>query len=207
MHQNHPRENQRNQQARRNGRNPLPIIFLLLAGIVVIAGVILLLIWPRAQEWRMEQLTLRYEDIIQHYSEENGLDPFLVKGLIQAESSFNAQAVSPVGAAGVMQIMPRTAEWLAELMGVSYTHDDLFNPAYNIRMGTFYLRMLLDMFEHQDTALAAYNAGMGNVGNWLADERYSLDGETLYMIPFAETREYVERVNRFMELFRERYGE
>lgn len=163
--------------------------------------------WPRTQQWGIEQMfTLHYEALIERYSEENDLDPFLVMGLIQAESSFQSDAVSPVGAMGLMQIMPSTAEWLAELMGISYTEEDLFNPAYNIRMGTFYLRRLITYFGDVDTALASYNAGMGNVRSWLEQDEYSYDGETLHTIPFAETRAYVPRVNHYMGIFRELYG-
>ena len=182
------------------------ILAICSASILLIA-VIAFITWPRTQQWGMEQIyTLHYEALIERYSAENDLDPFLVMGLIQAESSFRADAISPVGAAGLMQIMPSTAEWLAELMEISYTEADLFNPAYNIRMGTFYLRRLINYFGYVDTALAAYNAGMGNVRGWLEQVQYSYDGETLHTIPFAETRAYVPRVNRYMEIFRELYG-
>lgn len=180
------------------------LIFLALCAAAILVA---LLAWPRARNEMMEmRYPLRYEALILRYSEEHDLDPFLVKGLIQAESSFRSQVVSPMGASGLMQIMPRTGEWLAERMGISFTEEDLFNPAYNVRMGTYYLRLLINMFEHVDTALAAYNAGMGNVRAWLEDERYSEDGETLHTIPFPETRNYVERVNRYMEIYRELYG-
>jgi len=182
-------------------------VALFLAALIVAAIIVAILVWPQAQRIVQEQIyPLQYEELIVRYSEEHGLDPFLVKGLIQAESSFRSQVVSPVGASGLMQIMPSTGEWLAERMGISFEEGDLFNPAYNVRMGTYYLRLLLNMFEHQDTALAAYNAGMGNVRSWLEQERYSYDGETLHTIPFAETREYVQRVNHYMEIYRELYG-
>ena len=185
-------------------------------GLLLLVGLLLILItaavvshfWPSAQRWGLEQrFPPRYEALIFRYSEEHDLDPFLVMGVIQAESSFRSEVVSPVGASGLMQIMPSTAEWLAERMGISYEEADLFNPAYNIRMGTYYLRLLLNLFVHQDTALAAYNAGMGNVGGWLEQESYSYDGETLHTIPFSETREYVRRVNQYKETFRALYAE
>jgi len=189
---------------RKQRRGPVLIVFF----VAVISLLLLaLLAWPRAHRWGMQQIyPLRYEALIAHYSDERDLDVFLVKGLIQAESSFNPDAVSWMGAAGLMQIMPNTADWLAERMGINISEGDLFNPAFNIRMGTYYLRLLIDMFEHIDTALAAYNAGMGNVRNWLGQISYSYDGETLHTIPFPETREYVVRVNRYMEIYRELYG-
>jgi len=186
------------------------LLLVCLIGLLLILSIaaILFHFWTDAQRWSMEQIyPLRYEALILYYSEARDLDPFLVMGVIQAESSFRYYVVSPMGASGLMQIMPRTAEWLAERMGQSYEETDLFDPAYNIRMGTYYLRLLLDIFEHQDTALAAYNAGMGNVWSWLEQEQYSYDGETLHTIPFAETWEYVLRVNRYMETYRELYAE
>ena len=187
-----------------------PLIFLCLIALFCVAAIAFFIsfLWPSAQRWGMEQIyPLRYEALILRYSETHNLDPFLVKGAIQAESSFRSEAVSPVGARGLMQIMPSTAAWLAERMGIAFEEADLFNPAYNIRMGTYYLRHLMDLFEHQDTALAAYNAGQTRVRYWLEQERYSHDGETLHTIPYAETREYVLRVNRYMERYRELYGE
>jgi len=165
------------------------------------------MVWPILERLLQEQrFPLLYEELIFHYSELRDLDPFLVMGLIRAESSFRSQVTSPVGASGLMQIMPSTGEWLAERKGISFTEGDLFNPAYNIRLGTYYLRLLINMFGYIDTALAAYNAGMGNVTNWLGDDRYSADGYTLHTIPFPETREYVERVNRYTEIYRELYS-
>ena len=150
---------------------------------------------------------LDFEELILRYSEEHDLDPFFVMAVIRTESSFNPEAVSPVGARGLMQIMPDTAVDLAARMGINHREEYLFLPAYNIRMGTFYLRRLLDYFGEQDTALAAYNGGWGNVSNWLQDPQFSLDGRTLHHIPFTETRNYVERVNQYMEIYRELYAD
>jgi len=177
------------------------VVFLLLAAIVV--GVL----W-RGQIMRLYQEIhhpLAYEHIILHYSELRELDPHLVMAVIRAESSFDAEAESPVGALGLMQLMPATAEWIAGRIGLDFEQVDLLRPRYNIRMGTYYLRHLIDLFEEVDTALAAYNAGMGNVWRWLEDERYSADGRTLHTIPFTETSNYVERVNEFLIVYRELY--
>lgn len=189
---------------RRRRRGCLPLRFLLcLLVLTLILGVVFhSQVQRQYQEWRYP---LAYEDIIRHYSDLRELDPYLVMAVIRAESSFIADAQSPVGALGLMQLMPDTAQWIAERIGLNFPEIDLFHPRYNIRMGTYYLRMLIDMFEEVDTALAAYNAGMGNVGRWLNDYRYSADGRTLHTIPFTETRNYVERVNDFWEVYRELY--
>ena len=198
--------NRRRRRRTRRSRLPLILFLLFLAAVLLFSTFYFL--WPRLQRQGMEFLhPLEFEELIYRYSEEHDLDPFLVKAVIRVESSFIPDAVSPVGARGLMQIMPATAEDLAGRMGIDHHEDDLFSPAYNIRMGTFYLRLLIDYFGEQDTALAAYNAGRGNVGNWLRDPRYSSDGVTLHDIPFSETRHYVVRVNHYIEVYRDLYAE
>ena len=190
-------------KSRRRGCLSLRFFLFSLLVILALAAVLRGPAVRQFEEWRHP---LTHEHIIRHYSELRDLDPYLVMAVVRAESSFNPEAESPVGALGMMQLMPDTAAWIAERIGLNIDEIDLFHPRYNIRMGTYYLRMLIDMFEEVDTALAAYNAGMGNVGRWLNDVRYSADGRTLHTIPFTETRNYVERVNRFWEVYRELYG-
>jgi len=180
----------------------MPILCISLA-LIAIGAAAFFWLRPRLQP---EYVPLRYEEFIFRYSAEYDLDPFLVMAVIRVESSFRAGAVSPVGATGLMQLMPNTAADLAGRMGIDFEPDDLRDPAFNIRMGSFYLRRLINIFGHQDTALAAYNAGMGNVRRWLDEGYYSDDGETLHTIPFPETRAYVARVNRYIEIYREMHS-
>ena len=138
---------------------------------------------------------VRHSEIIYRYAEEFDLEPELVFAVIHAESRFNENAVSRVGASGLMQIMEDTAYWIAPMAGLDdFSYDQILNPEINIRLGTFYLSMLYGRYGNIDVALSAYNAGSGNVGNWLDNPEYSSDGETLDYIPFPETRKYVERV-------------
>lgn len=114
--------------------------------------------------------------VIEREAERNRLAPELIQSVIQAESGYNAKALSKAGAMGLMQLMPATASILA-------VHDP-WDPAENIRGGAAYLRRMLDRFGRLELALAAYNAGPGAV------ERY--DG----IPPYKETRTYVARVLR-----------
>ena len=139
---------------------------------------------------------LRYVDIVNEYAQMYDLEPSLVLALIHAESGFNSNIVSPAGASGLMQIMESTAYWLAPQIPLEdFNYEaQIFDPEINIHIGTFYLRKLADRFGCMDVALAAYNAGSGNVGQWLNNPEFSEDGQTLDFIPFPETRNYVERV-------------
>ena len=146
---------------------------------------------------------LRYVDIINNYAEIHELNPTLVFAVIHAESRFNPDVVSRAGASGLMQIMESTAYWLAPQAAVENFDyaAQIFDPEINIRLGTFYLNMLLNRFGDLDVALAAYNAGSGNVGSCLRNPDYSSDGVTLDHIPFPETRNYVNRVAQNMQIY------
>lgn len=144
---------------------------------------------------------LRYEDIIYKYCDEYGLDEFLVMALIKAESNYICDAHSGI-ARGLMQITDDTAVWIAKKLSVDFLADDIENPETNISMGCFYLSYLLDYYADDEAlALAAYNAGLGNVNKWLSNEEYSKDGKTLDKIPFEETRIYIEKIEKNKEIY------
>lgn len=134
----------------------------------------------------------KYQDAIFKYAKQNNLDPYLVMGLIHQESYFNPSARSPVGATGLMQLMPPTARELARRI---HSSANVENPEVNIRLGCAYFRQLVDMFRGTVLlAVASYNAGMGNVMRWRrAAPRKPMD-EFVESMPFAETRNYVKRV-------------
>ncbi|RZU02176.1 lytic transglycosylase domain-containing protein [Rivibacter subsaxonicus] len=133
------------------------------------------------------------EDVVAN-ARESGLDPAFVYGLIRQESRFITDARSGVGASGLMQIMPATAKWTARKLGLSYTQAQIDNPEMNLRLGTGYLRLLLDSFEDsKPLATAAYNAGPGRPRKWR--EGPVLDAAAwAENIPFNETRDYVKKV-------------
>lgn len=144
---------------------------------------------------------LRYEEYILEYTKEYNLDKFLVMALIKAESNYIYDAHSGV-ATGLMQITDETANWIAEKMSIEFSKDDIKNPVTNINMGCYYLRYLLDYYEEDETlALCAYNAGMGNVNKWLSDKSCSKDGKVLNEIPFEETRKYIEKIEKYKEIY------
>lgn len=133
---------------------------------------------------------VKYINVIQKYSNEYNLDEHLVMAIIRTESKFNVDAESKKGAKGLMQLKEETAFWCMEKYNI-LSDGDIMDPEINIRTGCAYMRYLLDKFGKKEIALAAYNAGEGNVTSWLEDQN---DKTQLKTIPFEETRKYVELV-------------
>lgn len=147
-----------------------------------------------------------YQDLIHKYADKYDIDEYLVMAVIKTESNFVADAHSGK-ASGLMQLTDETAEWVCKMLDIDEKRIDLFKPSDNIRLGCFYLKYLIDNYNGNiDVALAAYNGGPGNVNRWLLNKKYSQNGKDLDYIPFEETREYVVRVNRHWEKYKEIYG-
>lgn len=159
------------------------ILFTLI--FVILFGVVVSFFFP-----------LNYREEITQYSKIYNNDPFLVAAIIKVESGYNKDAISIKDARGLMQIGPTTGRWAADTLNVeNFQEEMLFEPQVNIRFGNWYLRQLKNQFnDNLDLVLAAYNAGSGNVTNWLKDESYSEDGISLSHIPFPETENYLEKV-------------
>lgn len=126
------------------------------------------------------------------------VDPYLAAAIIREESQYDEQAVSRVGAIGLMQLMPGTADAVAKQFGFPMVdRDQLFNHETNIRIGVHYLKQLLDQFAGNVThAVAAYNAGPLAVNHWIALHGGRDQDEFVELIPYFETRQYVKRVLR-----------
>ena len=153
-------------------------------------------------------LPLRHEDIIRQQAREKDLDPALIAAIIYEESRFRDQT-SHAGARGLMQITPQTADAIAKHSGgVRFKQSDLAEPQINISYGAYYLRLLLDHYDGNETlAIAAYNAGIGNVDKWVADAGGSDGFKTAAHIPFPETRAYVENVMDRRQDYRKKYAD
>ncbi len=148
-----------------------------------------------------------YIDEIDENSQRFNVDKYLVMGVISAESGFDHKAQSHKGAMGAMQVKEDTAIWCNEHFALNLDMSNLYDPSVNITIGCAYLEYLIDMFDGDAyVALAAYNAGLGNVKDWLADKECSADGKTLFKIPFKETDEYVKRVLKRRDIYKKLYG-
>ena len=170
------------------------LLWLALAA-AVLAGAVGYVIHTSPPWYERFRYPLRYSEYVRVHAREHDLDPALVAAVIYQESKFRPNARSRSGAIGLMQITPATAKGIAIRTGGSaFTISDLTDPAINIRYGTWYLHDLVAKYGSLRLALAAYNAGQGNVDRWRAN------GEG---IQFAETRAYVDRVEHLRRVYKD----
>lgn len=181
---------------RRKGKTALHVLTVMVV-ILLLISVAGLFAYDR---FLRETHPLKYTAYVERYASEYGIQPTLVYAVIKTESGFRADAVSNVGARGLMQIMEDTFDWIKFRLGDEETeYYDMYDPETNIRYGCYLLGFLLDEFGQTDEAMAAYHAGRGNVNDWLSDKRYSSDGIHLDVIPIADTAHYVNKINKAMD--------
>jgi len=171
-----------------------------------VAGVAVWTVTSQPEWYQRVRYPLRYEAIVRTHARNYDLPPALLAAVIYAESKFDASARSDAGAVGLMQLLPDTAQGIAVRTGGNgFVESDLLDPEINVRYGAWYLDHLRDKYAdhpHADElALAAYNAGQGQVDEWVAA---TPPGEPVE-IPFPETRAYVHRVLDLAELYRRGY--
>ena len=148
-----------------------------------------------------------YHETVMKYADMYQVDSNLTAAVIKSESKFKHEAHSHRGAVGLMQLMPDTAEWIAKQLGdTGYSIEALHEPDRNIRYGTWYLSSLEREFHGNDIlALAAYNAGRGNVHDWMKENNWSDNFKDIDAIPYKETRDYVRQVIGDQKKYRELY--
>jgi len=151
---------------------------------------------------------LDYWPLIDKYSKENGLDPYLMSALIAQESTFTADVRSSANAYGLMQLLPSTGRRYAQRLRLRpFSTASLTRPETNIRLGMTYFKDLVDRFGGAHFALASYNAGESRVSQW-RDEKPGLpQDEFIDDIPYPETQNYVKRILGTAEDYRRLYGE
>jgi soluble lytic murein transglycosylase len=176
---------------------------LALGTIAVVTGV-----GPLGEAVREITLPLRHDDVIRQQARDKSLDPALIAAVIYEESRFRDQT-SSAGARGLMQITPDTADFIAKHSGgIRFRQADLATPQINIAYGSYFLRFLLDHYDgNEEPAIAAYNAGLGNVDGWVAEAGGAGEFETKEHIPFPETRAYVANVLERRGEYREHYAD
>ena len=167
----------------------------LLLTLLVLVGVAAYVVVVSPPWFERLRYPLRYSEYVRVHAKENGVDPALLAAVIYQESKFNADARSKSGAIGLMQLTPQTAHGIAIRTGGSrFRTADLLDPEINIRYGAWYLGHLEQKYRNVRLALAAYNAGQGNVDRWL----HARTG-----IRFPETRAYVDGVEHLERVYRD----
>lgn len=183
------------------------LTFFVVFVLIVVAGLFVFNYYDTAEEeFYKLSYPREFSEYVEAAAEEYDLEPALIYAVIRTESSFDAEANSPVGACGAMQIMPTTFEWLQQVRECegTYTEEDLYNPEINIDYGSYLLRYFIDYYGTEQAAVAAYNAGFV-VSDWLEDPQYSSDGVVLDYIPYPETSGYVEKVQDAKEKYIQLY--
>jgi soluble lytic murein transglycosylase len=169
-------------------------------------------IYRREGAWNLRLLRIVYpfpfQNIIIAEARERDVDPFLAAALIRQESMFNPRARSPVGALGLMQVMPATGKSLARNLGITRFRDDLLTQAeLNVHFGMAYLADQLRSYGRLDAVLAAYNAGPGRIDRWREFPEYADRLLFAERIPYDETRDYVRIVQNNRRIYEALYGE
>ncbi len=182
-------------------RSAVIISILLLS---VLTGFLFQFIWDKVDRANYPR---DYSEYVEQYARQYGVPEAVVYAVIKTESSFSSGAVSDAGAVGLMQIMPDTFNWLMTMTKESLEAGMLYDPATNIKYGTYYLSYLYLRYNSWDEVFAAYNAGHGNVDEWLEDEQYTNKDGKLSHIPFEETKNYVKKVNNAIDVYKRLYYE
>ena len=151
----------------------------------------------------------KYQEVVSIYEEEYNVEENLIFAVIKAESNFDPNAVSNRNAIGLMQLMEETAKDVARKNDIEINYnnvkDDLCDVNKNINIGTKYLSTLIEKYKNKELALAAYNAGIGTVDNWIEKGIIKSDGSDIENIPYKETNNYVRKILRDYKIYQELY--
>ena len=178
----------------------LKLIFFICIIIIIVVN------YPKVKKMIMEQYYKKdYQEYVEKYAKEYNVDEDLIYAIIKSESNFDEEAVSHKEAKGLMQIMYTTAQDVAKILEIGLTEETILEPEINIQIGTKYISMLIQKYEVTELALAAYNAGSGNVDKWIDSGTLKSDGSDIENIPYKETNMYVRKILRDYKIYKELY--
>ena len=165
--------------------------------------IVILIIIINASREQMIKLTYKkeYSEFVSKYSQEYEVEEELIYAIIKTESNFDANAKSTKEAQGLMQLMYSTAEEIANKINIELNEENILEPEININIGTKYISMLIEKYNCIELALAAYNAGSGNVDKWVDNGTIISDGSNIENIPYKETNMYVRKVMRDYNIY------
>lgn len=171
------------------------ITAIILTTIIILRKTILKITYPQ-----------KYSEYVEKYAKEFEVDKELIYAMIKAESNFKEEAISNKDALGLMQILESTAYEVARELKKEITKEEILDPETNICLGTKYISNLIAKYKNIEVAVAAYNAGIGNVDNWIEKGTIQKDGSNIENIPFKETNNYVRKILRDYEIYKKLYN-
>lgn len=170
----------------------IAVIVFVLFKVVKVQDIVMRALYPK-----------KYETEVSKYAKEYDVDENLIYAIIKAESNFDEHAVSRKNAVGLMQLMYDTAVDIAKTLNLEIDEEKLLQPDININLGTKYISILMQKYQNLEVALAAYNAGGGNVDTWIANGTIKADGSDIENVPFNETNNYVRKILRDYKIYKE----
>ena len=179
--------------------------------IIIIALTIIFVLFKivRVQNIALKKIyPTKYNEYVEKYSKENNVDKYMIYAIIKAESNFKSDVKSNSNAIGLMQLLEDTAvEMSNSIKQDEITEESLYDPEMNIKLGISYYSYLLKHYRGNNIlALTAYNAGMGNVDNWIKKGIIKSDGSDIENIPYKETNNYVRKILRDYKLYVKLYN-
>ncbi len=173
---------------------------------LTILVILLIIIMLSSYAYIKNHCALDYKNLIVKYSEIYRFQPYFVAAMIKTESDFNPNIISRKEAIGLMQITPETSNWISSKLGEILEKDAIKDPETNIRYGLWYLRFLMDKYDdNENLAIAAYNAGTGNVDEWLNEGTINDENLDINHIPFNETRNYLYKIKIYELIYQYLY--
>ena len=181
-------------------------IIILIVLVVIVLSILGMINFKRIKnKILMTTYKTEYSEYVKNYANEYGVDEYLIYAIIKAESNFKQDAVSSRQAKGLMQLMYSTAEEISLKVNVELNEENILEPDININLGTKYISMLIKKYDNINLALAAYNAGSGKVDGWINKGILKEDGSDIENVPFKETNNYVRKILRDYEIYKEIY--
>lgn len=171
---------------------------------LLLAIVLVLLAGPVIETIEKKNYPLEYSELVEQYSAQYDVDPYLIYTFIRTESGFNPRADSSAGARGLMQMTEETFDWLKAKIAPEeeLVFQSLYDPATSIRFGTYFLSLCLQRYEGDvPTAAAAYHSGWGTVDRLLQDEANTQNGVHLEAFPYGQMNNYVRKINKSYEKY------
>ncbi len=184
-------------------RTPLKILC------IILAAVLLFVLYIYSQKTYLKNAyPIKYSEYVEQYAQQYDLDPYFVYSIIRTESDFTPSATSSIGARGLMQITEETFDWIKSRLGDKESdYDSMYEPQKAVEYGTYLLKYLTDTLGSQENVLCGYHAGVNRAKEWISSPDISKDGTVIVdKIPYEDTKNYVNKVNKTYKTYLNLYS-